>query len=165
VGLSGQILRWIKIAAYVFAGLLVWMVVREFTASPPEPAPVADSDPATEPPSGTQGPSTVPPPPPLPGQASRTVRRTHPVAKARVESQDAVHIREVTATETPHNVVAESGGAFGTASSTPGTLSVNSGNEPAGIVIVAPPVRTTQESRGRRWVRAVGRVLHIGSQD
>jgi hypothetical protein len=165
---SRDILRGVKIAAYVFAGLLVWMVVRNVmtpaqVAAPA--APVADSEPATmplpSPPLGHHASPAVPPPPPLPGHA-RVGSPGRPGARQPVETHGAPQIREIETGESSGPTLAGLSSPSGTATPVPETAEVKSSDQSPGIVIVVPPVRATQESRGKRWVKAVGRALHIG---
>jgi hypothetical protein len=169
VGIGRAILRGIKLAAYGFAGLLVCLVVYDVMTLAPEahtPPVAADQDAVAEPPSahsfGRESSATVPPPPPLPGQAkSAAANRRVAAAKQPQGTQDAVKIREVDGAELSRLAPLESTGAAGPRAETP-TAAVKDPDAPAAIVIVRPPVRAPQENRGLRWIKAVGRALHIG---
>jgi hypothetical protein len=169
LGVGRAILRGVKLAAYGFAGLLVCLVVYDVMTLAPEahtPSVAPDQDaaavaaPPSGHPSGHDGSATVPPPPPLPGQAkSASANRRVAAAKQPQGTQDAVKIREVDGAELSRLAPLESTGAA--RAETP-PAAVKDPDAPAAIVIVRPPVRTPQENRGLRWIKAVGRALHIG---
>jgi cytoskeletal protein RodZ len=176
VGIGRAILRGIKLAAYGFAGLLVCLVVYDVMTLAPEAhtpsvAPDQDAAAVAEPSSGhpsahsfgRESSATVPPPPPLPGQAkSAAANRRVAAAKQPQGTQDAVKIREVDAAELSRLAPLESTGAAGPTRAETPTAAVKDPDAPAAIVIVRPPVRAPQENRGLRWIKAVGRALHIG---
>ena len=160
MGAGRAILRGIKLAAYVFAGLLVCLVAYNIVTSPSERSPdsagpevFADSQ------SGGATPM-VPPPPPLPGQAKSTAGPRRAAKANQVpETRDAVRIREVDPEEGTAGTL-ENGVPGGTLAEAP--AAANSSDAPVGIVIVRPPLRPPQENRGMRWIKAVGRALRIG---
>jgi hypothetical protein len=168
VGVGRAILRGMKFAAYGFAGLLVYIVVYNIVAPGPEPRP-SSSIPDSSAVADTGQPTAVPPPPPLPGQNKATAAAPRWGAKPPpAKAGEAPRIREVDVVELRGSVGAESGGGEGTTSApTPATASVGlkSAADSPGIVIVVPPQRQAQPSRGMRWMKAVGRALHIGQKD
>jgi hypothetical protein len=163
VGVGRAILRGIKLAAYGFAALLVCLVIYDVMTLAPETPPPATPNPhrIAEVSSGHPGSATVPPPPPLPGQAKSSAdRRRIATAKQPQGVGDEVNIREVDAAEVARLTPSESNGAAGSAPAE--APSVKEPDAPVAIVIVRPPVRPPQENRGLRWIKAVGRALHIG---
>ncbi len=176
MGIGRAILRGIKLAAYGFAGLLVCLVVYDVMTLAPEAhtpsvAPDQDAAAVAEPSSGhpsahsfgRESSATVPPPPPLPGQAK----------SAAVEP--ARRCREATAGNSGRGEDSRSGccrtieaRTFGidwhrrTSRAEALPAAAKDADAPAAIVIVRPPVRAPQENRGLRWIKAVGRALHIG---
>lgn len=160
---SGRaILRGIKLAAYACAGLLVCLVV--YNVMTPEvrtPSAGPDSDLF---PTERAATPVVPPPPPLPGQArSAPLARRAPKARQAPETRDAVRIREATAEEVASAERVESSDVAGPVLAETPALKKDA-EAPVGIVIVRPPVRVPQENRGMRWIKAMGRALHIGGE-
>ena len=133
--------------------LFVVALYRTFHMPPPNPAPEFEVfDPAAE-----AAPS-VPPPPPLPADQKRRRARvpsgTISNGSSEAEANEAALIREYAAAAADP----------GSRAMTVLTAAVEPLENPANAsVIVAPPERK-EDSRGWRWIKAVGKALHIVSQ-
>jgi hypothetical protein len=159
---SGRaILRGIKLAAYACAGLLVCLVVYN-VISPEAQTPSSAPDSDLFPNERVAAP-VVPPPPPLAGQrkTATVVRRTENVQPA-PEAPGAGRIREATADEVASAERVDPDVSGPVVAEAPATK--KDGEAPVGIVIVRPPVRAPQDNRGMRWIKAMGRALHIGGE-
>jgi hypothetical protein len=159
------ILRGIKLAAYGFAALLVTLVVYDaMTLSPvAHPATAVDPDAVAVSKSAPQGGPTVPPPPPLPGQARSGVVRRAAVGNPGPDTREAARIREAGPAEEHVPGRVESSSIAGNTPVDTVEAPVQPAEAPAAIVIVRPPERPPQDNRGLRWIKAVGRALRIGS--
>ena len=157
-------MRGIRIAAFTFAALLASIAVLRILSL--EPRPVSDTDTLDQP----GPPPAVPPPPPVQGapvsqpvQKHKTPSVNAPApridagqepapADARPIFLDADSHRDITNEVVPSPLAV-------TVAAAPQTTE----EELKGPVIVVPHERPKQDSRGLRWLKAMGHALGIGN--
>jgi hypothetical protein len=137
--------------------LLVIAAYRMLQGPPP-----SDSDEpgfeASKQPSRAGAPSVPPPPPAAEPAAQRKQHRMAPVPAGRIRadagtvSQDPGTVREYATGDADPNPNAAPALADAAESN------VDAANEP---VFIVPPERPKQDSRGLRWIKAVGKALHV----
>ena len=170
-----EVLRGVRLAVGAVTALLLCVAVYRAlvvpVSDPPDP-PALAAEPDDPHPVSTP---VVPPPPPLP--AVREPGPTKPASrKARPEPIRAASTRPGGpvpvivgnfSDETPASVstatIAETAPLLETADSSGDGAPSESAAGPEGPVIVTPPEPPPRGNRGMRWIKAVGRVLHLGA--
>jgi hypothetical protein len=159
------ILRGAKFAAYGFAGLLACVLIYNVIAVGPE---IPGQEASAELPSEQSTAVAVPGPPPLPGQASK--RRDTAPSRTRLKTKAEPRASSGGGLEAPpqiREVEVADGGLSALPEAAPVAVAAvpKEAEEPKGIVIVVAPDGAGKESRGRRWIKTVGRALHLGKKD
>ena len=154
-------MRRVRIGALIVtAGLVCVLAERVLTVDPPHPKKnaILESKPG--------GSSGVPAPPPLPGvkTPARPKKQMEPQGIAAAQPEAPQVSPSVEAEPLPVIVVGNGEPATGTVdAAAPAT--VETASEQKGPIIVVPHERPKEDSRGARWMKAVGHALGIGQKD
>ena len=169
-----EVLRGVRLAVGAVTALLLCVAVYRVlvvpVSDPPDPPALA-----VQPDPQPVSPPVVPPPPALPdarepSPQKRALRTAKPaqVRAASTRPDAAVPlILGNSSAETPASVstaaTAETSPVLETADSSGDSAPSEPAAVPEGPVIVTPPEPSPRGNRGVRWIKAVGRVLHLGA--
>ena len=168
-------MRGIRIAAFAVAAILACVVISHMFSIDP----AADEDSQVGVGSGqNSAPPVVPAPPPVAGEPAAQPVKKRPVhAKVAVAEAQPVPAPpqpvQTTAAEAAamdakpvifrgNELRGELAGDSGDGAQAPASTVIVADNQPKGPVIVVPHERPKEESRGSRWLKAVGHALGIG---
>jgi hypothetical protein len=157
VPMRQDVLRGFRLGAVIFAAMLLGVAVFRITHGPhgspaPDPA-LQSSEVATTPPAETplrEGPPVVPAPPPL----SRPQIRRHSARQATAVAE-AVPAVSTNAAPSPDETAAPAEPAQ------PESVVADTKDSTAPVVGASEEAAAIQESRRKRWAKAVGRFLHV----